>query len=77
MLVLFMGTIDEEYLIGKKVEGSEEETAMGVKTRREGGFAKDLSNMKMGHLFWNNVIAGVTDHDIGEGPRFSQSFPQD
>ncbi len=37
MLVLFMGTIDEEHLIGKKVDGSEEETELGIKFKREGG----------------------------------------
>ena len=77
MLVLFMGTIDEEHLIGKKVDGSEEETELGIKFKREGGLSKDLCSMKMGHLFWNNVVAGVTDHGVGEGPRFMQSFPQE
>ena len=77
MLVLFIGTIDEEYLLGKKVDGSEEETDLGLKFKREGGLHKDLCSMKMGHLFQNNVIPGVTDHDIGEGPKFMQSFPQE
>ena len=76
MVVVVLGTIDEEYLLGKKVEGSEEETATGMKFRREGGFSKELCSMQ-GHLFWNNVIPGVTDHDVGEAPKFMQSFPQE
>lgn len=77
MLVLFMGTIDEEYLVGKKIDGSEQETELGVKFKMDGGLSKDLTTMKMGHLFWNNAIPGITDHIVGEGPMFPQSFPQE
>ena len=77
MLVLFMGTIDEKHLVGLKVEGSEEQTELGVKFKYDGGLAKDLCTFKMGHLFWNNAIPGVTDHEVGEGPMFRQSFPQE
>ncbi|ETI21543.1 hypothetical protein G647_07890 [Cladophialophora carrionii CBS 160.54] len=76
MLVLFTGTIDEEYLLGTKVEGSEQQTELGVKFTREGGFYKELTTPTMGHLFWNNVIPGITDHDTG-GTKFLQSFPQE
>jgi hypothetical protein len=76
MLVLFTGTIDEEYLLGRKVDGSEQQTELGVKFTREGGFYKELTTPNMGHLFWNNVIPGITDHETG-GPKFLQSFPQE
>lgn len=76
MVVLFMGTVDEEFLMGKKVDGSEEHTEMGLKFERQGGLSEHLCNMKMGNLFWNNIIPGVTDHDVG-GPKFMQSFPQE
>ncbi len=77
MVVLFLGTVDEEYLVGKKVDGSEQETELGLKFKRDGGLAKDLCSMKMGHLFWNNVIPGITDSVVGEEPTFPQSFPQE
>jgi len=76
MLAVFTGTIDDEYLLGKKVAGSEQQTEMGIKFEREGGLYKELCTPSMGHLFWNNVIPGVTDHDTG-GPKFMQSFPQE
>ena len=77
MIIVFLGTIDEEFLLGKKVPGSDIETPMGVTFKREGGLTKDLTLMQMGHLFWQNAISGVTDHDIGSGPKFPQSFPQE
>jgi hypothetical protein len=77
MVVVFLGTVDEEYLVGNKVEGSEEESELGLVFKRDGGLSKDLCSMKMGHLFWNNAIPGVTDHDVGEGMKFPQSFPQE
>ncbi|RVX74117.1 hypothetical protein B0A52_01949 [Exophiala mesophila] len=75
-IVIFLGTVDEEFLIGTKVNGTEETTDMGVKFQREGGLWKDLCNPNMGSLFWNNAIPGVTDHDMGE-TKFLQSFPQE
>lgn len=71
-----MGTIDEDQLMGKKVDGSEEETEMGPKFKREGGLFNELTGFNMGHLYCNNVIAGVTDNQVGEGPKFMQSFPE-
>lgn len=75
-VVIFLGTIDEEYLIGRKVDGTEKNTELGVKFQREGGLAKELCNPNMGNLFWNNSIPGVTDHVVG-GTNFMQSFPQE
>src|SRR5882757_477084 len=42
VMVFMMGTLDEEFLIGKKVEGTEQETELGVKFEREGGLHKEL-----------------------------------
>lgn len=72
-----MGSVDQDQLMGKKVEGSEEETEMGVKFKWEGGLSKELTTWSMGHLFCNNVIPDVTDNLKGDGPRFLQSFPED
>ncbi|KIY04136.1 uncharacterized protein Z520_00828 [Fonsecaea multimorphosa CBS 102226] len=71
-----MGTLNEETLIGKKIEESEQGTELGVKFHREGGLYKKLCTPNMGNLFWNNVVPGITDHDIG-GTKFLQSFPQE
>ncbi|OAG42921.1 hypothetical protein AYO21_02872 [Fonsecaea monophora] len=76
MIVIMTGTLDEETLIGKKVEGSEQSTELGIKFDRQGGLYKELCMPIMGNLFWNNVIPGVTDHDVG-GTKFLQSFPQE
>jgi len=76
VLVIFTGTIDEEYLMGKKVEGTEQVTDLGTKFEREGGLYKELTTPNMGHLFWNNVVPGITDHETG-GTKFLQSFPQE
>lgn len=75
MMVVFLGTIDEDFLIGNQIKGTEQETDLGIKFDRQGGFAKELCQPNMGNLFWNNAIAGVTDHDLG-GVKFLQSFPQ-
>ena len=75
LIVLFLGSVDEEYLMGKKVQGSEKETEMGVEFDRQGGFRKELTNMQSGHLFWNNRISDVTDQESLNGPKFLQSFP--
>jgi len=75
MMVIFLGTIDEEFLIGNKIKGTEQETGLGVRFDRQGGFSKGLCKPNMGNLFWNNAIAGITDHDLG-GTKFLQSFPQ-
>lgn len=76
MMVVMMGSLDEEYLIGKKVDGTEQETELGVKFDRTGGLYKELCVPTMGNLFWNNAVPGITDHDIG-GTKFLQSFPQE
>jgi hypothetical protein len=74
MLAVFTGTIDEEYLLGRKIPGSEQQTESGIRFERESGLYKELTTPSMGHLFWNNVIPGITDHETG-GTKFWQSFP--
>lgn len=76
MIIVFLGTIDDEHLMGKRVEGSEQRTETGVEFKREGGFCKELTTMNMGHIFWNNRVPKVTDHDMA-GPKFMGSFPME
>lgn len=77
MIIVFLGTIDEQFLIGNKIEGSEEQTENGLIVKRDGGLCKDLTGMNMGHLYWNNRIPNVTDQDSLNGPKFPQSFPME
>lgn len=77
MIIVFLGTIDEEHLMGTKLQGSEEQTEMGPSFKREGGFCKELTRMNMGHIFWNNRIPGVTDQESLAGPKFLGTFPMD
>ncbi|KAH7371686.1 Mss4-like protein [Pyrenochaeta sp. MPI-SDFR-AT-0127] len=55
---VFVGTLDEEYLIGKVKKG--EESKSGQKQEREGGYGKQLAVVQE-TLFWNQRIEGVTD----------------
>lgn len=77
MIIVFLGTIDEEYLMGKKVVGSDEQTEMGPAFKREDGLCKELTSMNMGHIFWNNRIPGVTDQGSLPGPKFLGTFPME
>lgn len=77
MVIVFLGTIDEEFLMGKKIDGSDEQTEMGLTFKRDGGLCKELTSMNMGHIFWNNKIPGVTDQDSLPGPKFNGSFPME
>jgi hypothetical protein len=67
MLVVFLGTVDEEYLLGKKLEEG----------KFDGGLMKELTDMHLGHLFWDNRVAGVTDQETLNGPKYPQSFPME
>ena len=55
---LWIGTLDEEVLIGKVKQ--EQENQSGEMQEREGGFGKELAVVKE-TLFWNHRIEGVTD----------------
>lgn len=54
---VFVGTLDEEYLIGKVKKG--EESKPGQRQQREGGY-RELAVVQE-TLFWNQRIEGVTD----------------
>ena len=55
---LWIGTLDEEDLIGKPKEGIEKKA--GQEPEREGGWGQVLAVVKE-TLFWDHRIVGVTD----------------
>lgn len=59
-LELWIGTLDEDILIGKPVAGQEGKEAAGQKVEREGGWGVILAKVKE-TLYWGNVVPGVTD----------------
>jgi len=77
MVIVFLGTIDEEFLMGNKIGDSEEQTEVGLTIKRDGGLCKELTSMNYGHIFWNNRIPGVTDQESLAGPKFPGSFPME
>lgn len=70
-VVLMVGTVDEEWVMGRRKEGEseegeeEEEEAKGKKVEWEGGFGEELCKPGIS-LFWENVVRGVTDFDMGQ-----------
>lgn len=70
-LDLFLGTIDERWLLGAKVEGSERKTAQGLVVERRGGLGKELCTPTQYQFYYENAIAGVTDLLEG-GQKFLQ-----
>ena len=61
---LYVGTVDEEFLIGTKVPGSDQETEHGVKFERHGGFERDAF-VSGSRFYLENAVAGITDHIPG------------
>ncbi|PSN68116.1 hypothetical protein BS50DRAFT_491527 [Corynespora cassiicola Philippines] len=59
-LELWLGTLDEEVLIGEKMA----EEKPGEEPHREGGWGQDLTNIQE-TLFWGHKIEGVTDGGPG------------
>ena len=57
---LWIGTLDEDVLIGTPLPHQEGREESGEKVQRQGGFGSLLVQVK-DTLFWNNAIAGVTD----------------
>jgi len=56
---VFVGSIDEEVLCGKKV-GEEGVGRYGRRAIREGGFGKELVDARRsGHIWWENAVEGV------------------
>jgi len=62
--VLMTGTIDEEFIMGKR-KGSGKETEMGTEVEWEGGFGEELCKPQIS-MFWENVVKGITDFDMGQ-----------
>jgi hypothetical protein len=61
-LDLFLGTIDERWLVGEKVEGSQEKcNEFGGVSERKGGFGKQLATPNQFQFWFENAIGGVTD----------------
>ena len=60
-LDLYLGTIDERWLIGKRVAGSEKHTEFGVTVEREGAVGKELATPNQFQFYCENAIEGVTD----------------
>ncbi|KAH8821351.1 DUF636 domain protein [Xylogone sp. PMI_703] len=71
---LYIGTIDEKWLIGEKVEGSEKQTEFGVVSERKGGIGKLLATPNQYQYWYENVIEGVTDNLDG-GVKYLQEKP--
>jgi len=72
-MVIFVGTIDEEFLLGKVLEETVKEDKHGKKFERQGGLARELTDASSaGNLYWQNAVPGVTDHLAG--PKFLQHF---
>lgn len=62
---LYLGTIDEDVLLGKKT-GEENTGEFGPRTVREGGFGTLLcSTVRSRNIWWENAIPGVTDDRPG------------
>lgn len=74
--VLMVGTVDEEILVGKKVEGTERETKRGLEFERTKAYGKEFCTPKIS-MFWENVITGVTDQGHGEDRTHAVKFLQD
>ncbi len=66
---IWLGTIDEEVLLGKKVPGSERKTERGIEVKREDGLGTALCTA-MSHIWFVNAIPGVTDKL--RGPKYLQ-----
>ncbi|KAJ6002779.1 hypothetical protein N7451_005326 [Penicillium sp. IBT 35674x] len=60
-LDLYIGTIDERWLVGEKVKGSEKRTKHGVTIERVGSFGKELCTPSEFQFYYENAIPGITD----------------
>lgn len=60
-LDLYLGTIDEQWLVGEKVEGSEKRTKHGVTVERVGSLGKELCTPSEFQFYCENAIPGITD----------------
>lgn len=72
-LIIFVGTIDEEFLMGKVLEDTIKDTEHGKEFKNGPGHAKTLTDpSSAGNLYWQNAIPGITDNL--PGPKFLQLF---
>ena len=72
-VIIFVGTIDEEFLLGNVEEDTKKETSYGTHFRRGTAYGKALTDVSAaGNIYWQNVIPGATDHL--RGPKFLQTF---
>ncbi|KAJ5675988.1 hypothetical protein N7462_008885 [Penicillium macrosclerotiorum] len=60
-LDLYVGTIDERWLIGEKVKGSERKTKNGIVFERVGSVGKELCTPSEFQFYYENAIPGITD----------------
>ncbi|KAF9892612.1 hypothetical protein FE257_001014 [Aspergillus nanangensis] len=58
---LFLGTIDEKWLVGERVEGTERNTPHGVTVERQGGLSRELCIPPADNCYYENTIPGVAD----------------
>lgn len=74
-LDLYLGTIDERWLVGERVEGSEKTTIHGIKVERRGGVGKELCTLSQFQLYYENAIPGVTDVVRGGHKYLTENIP--
>ncbi|KAH8424754.1 GFA family protein [Aspergillus melleus] len=68
-ICFFLGTVDEEALVGERVAGSDRKTEFGVVWERKGGVGKVLATPNSDQLYWENVIPEVSDL-LKDGKRY-------
>lgn len=72
-LIIFVGSIDEEFLLGKVLEGTIKETEHGTEFQRGPAYGKVLTDATTaGNIYWQNAIPNVTDGL--HGPKFLQQW---
>lgn len=72
-VVVFVGTLDEEYLMGKVIEETARETEHGKEFERAPAHGRILADSSSaGNLYWQNAVVGITDNL--PGPKFLQHF---
>ncbi|KAJ5112868.1 hypothetical protein N7456_001402 [Penicillium angulare] len=74
-LDLYLGTIDEKWLVGDRVEGSETTTPHGIKVMRTDGVGKELCTPSQFQFYYENAIPGVTDVVQGGHKYLTENVP--
>jgi hypothetical protein len=60
-LDLFLGTLDEKWIVGEKIPESARETDFGTVVERKDGLGRELGTPTQFQFYCENTIAGVTD----------------